>query len=84
MSYRITRRKKQNKQSYCYSVINTNTRKKFSKCTTKSKATRQLKLLNAIRFNRNFATNSRKRQIEKQKEHNEKKLMELHDKLDVF
>jgi hypothetical protein len=83
MSYRITRRKKQNKQSYCYSVVNTNTRKKFSKCTTKSKATRQLKLLNAIRFNRKFVTNSRKCQIERQKERNENVLMELEDELNI-
>jgi hypothetical protein len=66
MSYHITRRKKNKKQSYCYSVINTNTRKKFSKCTTKSKATKQFKLLNVIKYNRNFITNSRRRQVQRQ------------------
>ena len=67
MSYKITRRKKANKQSYCYSVLNTRSRKIFSKCTTKKKATKQKRLLNALRYNKNFVTNKKKAEIERQR-----------------
>ena len=38
----------------CYRVINRNTKKKFSKCTTKSRAKSQVRLLNAIKYNKKF------------------------------
>lgn len=41
---RKTRKKK------CYSVKNKKTNKIFSKCTTKKKALRQIRLLNAIKY----------------------------------
>ena len=48
--YRVTRRSsKKSKQS----------RRVTAKCTTKSKAYRQVRLLNAIRYNKNFVPKTR-------------------------
>ena len=66
MSYIIRRTKKQNKQSYCYRVLNNLSNKKFSKCTTRKKGNKQIRLLNAIRYNKKFVSNSKKKQIERQ------------------
>lgn len=44
----------------CYSVYNKKTKRKFSKCTTKKNATRQLRLLRALQFNKDFKPNSRR------------------------
>ena len=52
-----TSRKVKNKK--CYSVYNKKTKHKYSKCSTKKNATRQLRLLRALLFNKNFVTNSR-------------------------
>lgn len=41
----------------CYKVINTKTKRVFSKCTTKTKAKKQLNLLRAYRYNKNFVSN---------------------------
>lgn len=38
----------------CYKVMNRNTKKRFSKCTTKSNANSQIRLLNAIKYNKKF------------------------------
>ena len=38
----------------CYKVMNRNTKKRFSKCTTKSNAKSQVRLLNAIKYNKKF------------------------------
>lgn len=38
----------------CYSVINKNTRKVFSKCTTRQNAQKQSRLLRAIKYNPGF------------------------------
>lgn len=38
----------------CYSVINKNTKKVFSKCTTRQNAQKQSRLLRAIQFNPGF------------------------------
>jgi len=38
----------------CYKVFNTKTKKVFSKCATKINAIKQLKLLHALQFNKNF------------------------------
>jgi len=66
MSYTIKRTKKRHKQAYCYSVSKNQSKKVFSKCTTRKKAKKQLQLLYAIRNNKDFVTNSKKRQIERQ------------------
>jgi hypothetical protein len=50
MPYTI--RKFRNKN--CYIVKNTNTKHKFSKCTTLTNARKQLRLLRALQFNKNF------------------------------
>lgn len=47
-TYRKVHRKK------CYKVFNTKTKKVFSKCATKTNAIKQLKLLHALQFNKNF------------------------------
>lgn len=66
MAYKIKKTKKRYKQSYCYSVFNSNSKKVFSKCTTRKKANKQLRLLNAIKYNKNFVTNSKKKIMENQ------------------
>ena len=38
----------------CYRVLNKRSRKVFSKCTSKAKANKQLRLLRAIENNKNF------------------------------
>jgi len=50
MPYTI--RKVSNKN--CYKVMNKKTKRVFAKCTTKEKANKQLRLLNAIEYNKNF------------------------------
>ena len=41
----------------CYRVTNKDNKKVFSKCTTKENAKKQMKLLRAIQFNKNFKPN---------------------------
>ena len=50
MPYTI--RKVSNKN--CYKVMNKKTKRVFAKCTTKEKAKKQLRLLNAVEYNKNF------------------------------
>lgn len=38
----------------CYRVRNKNTKRVFSKCTTKENAKKQLRLLRAIQYNKSF------------------------------
>ena len=38
----------------CYRVYNNKTKKTFSKCTSKIKAKKQLRILRAIQYNKNF------------------------------
>ena len=42
----------------CYRVYNKNNKRVFSKCTTRSNSTRQMRLLRALEFNKNFVTYS--------------------------
>ena len=42
----------------CYKVYNKNTKKVHSKCTSKEKALKQIRLLNAIKYNKKFKPNS--------------------------
>ena len=51
MPYKIRR---VNTRKNCYSLMNTDNRRVFSQCTTRSKAKRQMRLLNAIRYNPTF------------------------------
>lgn len=43
----------------CYRVVNTRSKHAFSKCTTRKNAKKQMKLLRALQFNKNFVPNSR-------------------------
>ena len=56
MPYTI--RKIKNKK--CYTVKNSKTKRVYSKCTTKQKAIKQLRLLRAIDNNPNFVVNKNK------------------------
>lgn len=61
--------RKVNKKN-CYRVTSKNTKSKgkrrvFSKCTTKSKAEKQLRLLNAIHYNKSFVPTGRTRKNRK-------------------
>jgi len=38
----------------CYKVMNRKTKRVFAKCATKENAKKQLRLLNAIEYNKNF------------------------------
>jgi len=53
-----TLRKVKNKS--CYRVYNKKSRKTFSKCTSKENATKQLRLLRAIVYNKKFVPNARR------------------------
>ena len=41
----------------CYRVTNKDNKKVFAKCTTKENAKKQMKLLRAIHYNKNFKPN---------------------------
>ena len=45
----------------CYKVTNKVNKKVFSKCTSKENAAKQLRLLRAIQFNKDFKPNSLRR-----------------------
>jgi len=45
----------------CYKVFNKKTKKIFSKCTTKDLANKQIRLLRAIEYNKNFIPRSTNR-----------------------
>ncbi len=38
----------------CYRMYNSKTKRVHAKCTSKEKAKRQMRLLNAIKYNKNF------------------------------
>jgi len=60
MPYRT--RKVPNKN--CYRVYNRKSKKTFSKCTSKQNAIKQLRLLRAVEFNKNFVPyNKRNRTV---------------------
>ena len=60
-----TLRKLKNKN--CYKVYNRNSRKLFSNCTTKEKAMSQIRLLQAIQYNKDFVPNSSRRKTQKKR-----------------
>lgn len=43
----------------CYKVYNRKSKKVFSKCSSKKNATKQLRLLRALQFNKNFVIKPR-------------------------
>jgi len=45
----------------CYSVKNRKTKRVFSKCATKENAKKQLRLLRAIKYNKNFIVRNKTR-----------------------
>ena len=56
MPYSIRKTKKG-----CVQVFNSKTRKVYSKCTTKTKAEKQLRLLRALEYNPKFSANNTSR-----------------------
>jgi len=44
----------------CYTVKNYKKKKTFSKCTTKENAIKQMKLLRALQYNKDFIPNSQR------------------------
>ena len=54
-------RKMPNKE--CYKVYNPKSKKVFSKCSTKQNATKQLRLLRALQFNKNFVFRPRNKTV---------------------
>jgi hypothetical protein len=50
MPYKLRKTKNKN----CYTVYNAVTKRKFAKCATRENAVKQLKLLRALQFNKNF------------------------------
>lgn len=57
MPYTCRKVPKQN----CYRVTNKKTKKVFAKCTSKSNAKKQMRLLRAIENNKNFTPNGKTR-----------------------
>lgn len=49
----------------CYKVYNRKSKKVFSKCSTKENAIKQLRLLRAIQFNKNFVPRGRNKTMKK-------------------
>jgi hypothetical protein len=49
------------RKTSCYSVKNRKTKRVFSKCTTKENAKKQLRLLRAIKYNKNFIPRNKTR-----------------------
>jgi len=45
----------------CYSVKNLKKKKTFSKCTSKKKAQKQIRLLRALQYNKDFKPNDRRK-----------------------
>ena len=45
----------------CYSVYNVDKKKVFSKCTTKKRAIKQIRLLRALQYNKSFVPTGRQR-----------------------
>jgi hypothetical protein len=56
-------RKLRNKE--CYKVYNPKSKKVFSKCSTKQNAVKQLRLLRALQFNKNFVFRPRNKTTKK-------------------
>jgi hypothetical protein len=54
-----TLRKVRNQE--CYRIINPKTKRVFAKCSTKQNATKQLRLLRAIQYNKGFLPNANTR-----------------------
>ena len=52
--YIIKRTKKRFKQSYCYSVINSRTKRVFSRCSTKRNAEKQRRILYSVMRKKNI------------------------------
>jgi len=50
MPYKVRKLTKKN----CYKMYNAETKRVYAKCTTKEKAKKQLRLLNAIKYNKSF------------------------------
>ena len=55
------RKKVSNKK--CYKLYNKNTKKVFSKCSTLKNVKKQLRLLNAIKYNKSFIVKRKTRSI---------------------
>ncbi len=56
MPYTIRKVSKKN----CYKVMNRKTKRVFAKCSTKENAKKQMRLLNAIEYNKNFVPRGKK------------------------
>ena len=63
MPYIIRKTRKKN----CYSVMNKRTKHKFAKCSSLENAKKQLRLLRALQFNKNFKPNSNKNKTQKRR-----------------
>ena len=51
----------------CYKVFNKNTKKVFSKCSSMKNAQKQIKLLRAIEFNKDFVPRAQQKRTYKRK-----------------
>lgn len=73
MPYKIRKVRKNN----CFSVKNFKKNKVFSKCTTRKNAQKQLRLLRALQFNKNFKPNDRRRTSKGGKKLNKNKTVKI-------
>ena len=51
----------------CYKVYNQKTKKVFSKCSSKKNATKQMRLLRALQYNKDFVPNTQKQKQQQKK-----------------
>jgi hypothetical protein len=56
-----------NTKKKCYSVLNKKTKRVFSKCTSRTKAKKQSRLLRAIMFNPGFVPTGRVRRTQRRR-----------------
>lgn len=62
----------------CYKVSNKHTKKVFAKCTSKINAAKQMRLLRALQYNKQFTTYSNRKTIKQKQKKNTKKRRKNH------
>jgi len=64
----------------CFKVYNKKTNKVFSRCATKENAAKQLRLLRAMEFNKDFVPRNSKKMVKKSKTTGKSKMTKTYKK----
>lgn len=62
----------------CYKVFNSKTKKIFSKCSSFEKANKQLRMLRALKYNKNFVVRPRPKRQPQTKKTNKFVVLSIH------